>query len=125
MPDETPESLADIGRRVSETIGLHIAAGSVGRWAAFRLADGTSDGIPYDTRADAIRHQLHESLCCYVKIPPDGMPAYDALRFVLINRAVYAAGFRLTDPDDDREPILPMTNEEIDAALAAFRKAIL
>lgn len=122
---DSPEQLADIGKRVHETIALHITAGSVGRWAAFRLADGSSDGIPYDTRADAIRHQLHESLCCYVKIPPDGMPPLDAVRFILINRMIYAGGFRLTDPDDEREVILPLTNEEIMAALQAQGERIL
>jgi hypothetical protein len=124
MPD-SPDELADIGKRVSETISLHILGGSVGKWAAFRLLDGSSDGIPYDTRRDAIRHQLHESLCCYVKIPPDGMPSLDAVRFILVNRTIYNAGFRLTDPDDEREAIPPMTDEEITRILIERGDAIL
>ena len=111
MP-ESQQATIDLGRRASEAINLHVVGGNVGKWVALRLADGSSDGIPYDTRRDAIRHQLHEQLCCYVKVPLEGMPPGDAMRFILINRALYAAGFRLADPDDEREPIYPMTNEE-------------
>jgi hypothetical protein len=112
MPESESQTL-DIGKRAHDVITLHVHGGNVGKWVALRLADGSSDGIPYDTRRDAIRHQIHEQLCCYVKVPPDGMPAADALRFILLNRALYAAGFRLANPDDEREPIYPITNEEI------------
>jgi hypothetical protein len=114
MPDISPEdlALADAGRRASEVISLHILGGNVGKWVAIRLADGSSDGIPYDSRADAVNHQLHEQLCCYVKVPPDGMPPVDAVRFILINRALYDAGYRIADPDMPGEPIYPATREE-------------
>jgi hypothetical protein len=121
----SPAELADIGKRASSVINLHVVSGAVGKWAALRLSDGGSDGIAYDTRRDAIKHQLHESLCCYVKVPPDGMPVADATRFILVNRAIYNAGFRLTDPDDPREPILPMTEEEILGLLIREGKRVL
>lgn len=111
MP-ESPQDLEDIGRRASEVISLHVLAGSVGKWVALRLSDGSSDGIPYDSRPDAIKHQLHEQLCCYVRVPSDGMPSAHALQFILINRALYAQGYRLADPDMPGEPIYPMTDEE-------------
>jgi hypothetical protein len=110
VPESNP--LADIGKRASETITLHILGGNIGKWVALKLLDGSSDGIPYDTRRDAIRHQLHEQLCCYVKVPADGMPEADALRFILLNRALYAAGYRLADPESEAEPIYPETLEE-------------
>jgi hypothetical protein len=112
MPDNQTETL-DIGKRAHDTIALHVIGGNVGKWVALRLEDGSSDGIPYDTRREAIEHQLHEQLCCYVKVPPDGMPAEDALRFILINRSLYAQGYRLADPDMPGEPIYPMTDEEM------------
>lgn len=98
--------ITDAGKRASEVIRLHILAGKAGRWAAIRLSDGGSDGIAYDQRSDAIRHQLHESQCAYVKIPQDDMSPAAASSFITVNRRLYDAGYRLTDPDDDREIVL-------------------
>jgi hypothetical protein len=81
------------------------------------MADGGSDGIAYDTRRDAIGHQLHEQYCAYIKIPPDDMPPEHAERFLAAVRRFYDAGFRLVDPDDEREPILPYTAEDMRALL--------
>lgn len=121
--DPTGALASDIGRRVSDTVHLHILGGSVGKWAAFRLSDGGSDGIPYDTRRDAIEHQLHEQLCCYIKITPDGIPPVDAYRFLQLNRALYDAGYRLADPDMPGEPIYPNTVEEMTRALEGLPRA--
>jgi hypothetical protein len=109
---EEGKALADAGKRISETINLHVIGGSVGKWAAFRIADGGSDGIPYDSRREAIEHQLHEQYCCYMQVTPDGITPMDAARFLLINRALYDAGYRLADPDMPGEPIYPNTIEE-------------
>jgi hypothetical protein len=111
-PDPETAELADAGRRASETIGFHVLAGNAGKWAAIRLADGSSDGIAYDTRRAAIEHQFHEQLCCYVKVSPEGMPPEDAVRFILINRTLYDRGYRLADPEMPGEPIYPFTIEE-------------
>ncbi|WP_301177230.1 hypothetical protein [Actinomadura geliboluensis] len=108
----------DAARRCSDAVRLHIAAGMAGKWAAIRLSDGGSDGTAYDTRADAIRHQLHETQCAYVKVPLDDMPPEHAARYLAFHRRAYDAGFRLTDPDDRREPVMPYTRE----AFAAFMK---
>lgn len=94
---------AEAAYRMSDTIALHLAANSdimnaVGKWAAFRLSDGSSDGILYDAREDAIRHQFHELQCCYVCIPLTGMSPRDALSFLQTHRKLYDAGFKLTDP---------------------------
>jgi hypothetical protein len=110
---ETTVQYSDAARRCSDWIRLHVIGGSVGRWAAIRLADGGSDGIAYDTRRDAIRHQLHEQLCAYVKVPPDDMTPREAEYFLAFHRKVYDAGFRLIDPDDDREVIMPDRIEQL------------
>jgi hypothetical protein len=52
----------------------------------------------YDTRDDAIRHQLHENLCAYVWCPPSGMEPHEAEIFMAYNRKLYDAGFRMPDP---------------------------
>lgn len=105
-------SISDAAKRCSDAVNLGVITGFVGKWVAIKLSDGSSDGVFYDQRADAIEHQLHESLCCYVKVPPNSMSPEDAEKFMAINRKLYDAGFRLTDPADERMPIMPHTNEE-------------
>lgn len=97
----------DAARRCSDVIRQHIHDGHAGRWAAIRLSDGTSDGVPYPRRRDAVRHQLHPSQCAYVRIPRDDMSPRAAARFLALTRRLYDAGLTLADPDSDRELILP------------------
>lgn len=95
----------------SELINLAVRNGyAEGRfWMAIRLSDGGSDEVAYATKKDAIKHQLHERQCAYVRLTPDGMSPKAAYSFLKINRALYDAGFRITDPDDARRgPILPV-----------------
>lgn len=119
----TPPVVTDEGRRASDVVNGHLAADPQcsGRWVALRLSDGGSDGTVYDTRSDAIRHQLHESQCAYLKIPPTGMPPADASRLLLVWRMFVAGGFRLQDPDDRREPIMPFTREDMGVLMRAAR----
>lgn len=103
----------DHAKRCAGYINTGVSLGYVGKWSAIRLADGSSDGVFYDTRADAIEHQLHESLCCYIKVPPTGITVEEASRFMAFNRLAYDNGFRLTDPSDERQPVTPQTQEEL------------
>jgi hypothetical protein len=91
-------------------VNLASMTGGKGRWVAAQLSDGKSDGAIYDTKADAIRHQLHEYQCAYVKVPADGMQAEHATRYLEVHRKLYAKGMRIADPD--RSPIMPHTLEE-------------
>lgn len=100
---------SDAGKRASEAITLHVLAGKAGCWAAIRLSDGGSDNTAYQTKRDAIRFQLHEMQCAYVCIPEDGMSPQDADDFLRINRKLYDAGMRITDPDDPRTVVVPQT----------------
>lgn len=97
----------DAARRSSDAVRAHIAEGQAGRWVALRLSDGGSDGIAYDTRQNAIRHQLHETQCAYVKVPMDDLSPRAAAALLRTHRAVYDAGLTLADPDDPRELITP------------------
>jgi hypothetical protein len=112
---------SDAAKRCSDQVNLGVITGFVGKWVAIKLADGSSDGTFYDQRADAIEHQLHESLCCYIKIPPMGMTPEDAEKYLAINRKLYDAGFRLTDPADERMPIMPHTDEDFIAFMNSKR----
>ncbi len=70
-----------------------------GKWVAIRLADGGSDGVVYDSRRDAIRHQLHERQCAYVRIPLDDMSPRSAQTFLDFTRQCYDAGIPMADPE--------------------------
>lgn len=82
----------DAAKRISDTISLHVLVTSdlmenVGRWCAFKLQDGTSDGETYPTKDDAMRLQKGDpKLYCYIKIPPDGMPLNHAATYLRICR---------------------------------------
>lgn len=101
---------SDAARRCADLINLHLLAdreGNVGRWVAIRLSDGGSDNVVYDERADAIRHQLHESQCAYIFITPDGISFREAEIFLEYNRRLYDAGMRMPDPG--RSSPMPIT----------------
>lgn len=84
----------DAAKRLSDAVNLHITvaisqgdiAGAYGKWVAAKLEDGSSDGALYDTKQQAVDHQSNPKICCYVKIPPDGMSVQDAWTFLKVNR---------------------------------------
>jgi hypothetical protein len=96
----------DAARRVSDTYRLHrLAAGldAIGQWFAAALADGTSDGVLYQCKRDAVRHQHHnEQWYAFVCINPGDMSVCDAEEFLAINRMFCDKGLRLSDPDHAR-----------------------
>lgn len=92
--------VTDDGKRLHEAVAKAIAAGGRERWIAARLSDGGTDGNVYDTRADAVRHQLHEDQCCYVLVPPGGdMPPHEATAYLDFHRRRQAAGMSMVDPE--------------------------
>jgi len=108
----TPQEQLDAARRCSDAVNSALTFygdGACGRWIAVRLSDGGTDGQLYDTKADAVRHQLHEMMCAYICIVPTGMPVDDARRFLAVNRKLYDAGMRLSDPD--RQVQMPTRKE--------------
>jgi hypothetical protein len=113
MPEQAPRPTghSDAAKRCSDIVTLHAICGQVGRWVAIKLADGDSDGVVYDHRADAVRHQLHEQLCAYVQIQPGGMQPCEAEVFLKYHRALYDAGFRLPDPEF-AQPLMPLTRRD-------------
>lgn len=113
----TPEEWADAGKRVSDEVRMHITLGEAGRWCAFSLENGSSDHHTYDTKNDAVRAQGSNGYrYAYVKIPFDDMPPEHAMRFLMINRQLFDAGFNLTDPD--RHLIMPQTDEAMNLAVS-------
>lgn len=131
MPAVIPEALRpggafagavpDEARRMADQINLHLAAGKVAHWAAIRLHDGGSDGIAYETRAAAIRHQLHEQFCTYVLMHPGGMTPAEAWAVLRFTRWAYDNGFRITSPEDP-DPVMPGRMEDLNALLRTSRR---
>lgn len=98
--------LVDAGKRASDIVNLHLTFGLweelQRKWLAFKLADGSSDGVLYDSKQDAVRHQIDERLCAYVafrNLGAGGSTPRDMSIFLQFSRDAYDAGFRLPDPD--------------------------
>jgi hypothetical protein len=109
--------------RMSDAINQQLVNGNCFRWLAIRLADGGSDGVAYDSRYDAVKHQLHESFCAYVLVQPCGATPAIAQGTLNFYRAAYDSGRRITDPEQP-DYILPLTNEDMTNKLnRLFRKA--
>jgi hypothetical protein len=72
------------------------------KWLAFRLLDGQWDGVLYDSKRDAVKHQHNEMLCAYVLINgigPGGTSPRQMAIYFKFNRDLYRRGFRMPDPD--------------------------
>lgn len=113
MSNATAFKYSEAAHRVADIHNMHIFAdrSNVGHWLAVKLSDGSSDGVVYDHRRDAVKHQLHESQCAYIKIHPQGMTAEEAEGILRFFRFAYDNGFRVTDPEGP-EIILPSTTED-------------
>jgi hypothetical protein len=105
----------DSAKRAADQVKLHLLADreqAIGSWVAIRLSDGGSDGVLYPSKHIAVRYQLNEFLCAYVRIPPTGMSPREAEVFLRFNRMLYNNGWRMADPDKDLEVIMPLNVEE-------------
>ena len=126
MRERSPEQqqeVADRARRCSEAVTLAFLGqgnGVVGRWLAVRLSDGATDGNVYDTKRDAIRHQLHEQQCAYLCIPREGMTVKQADTYLRFTEGLYQAGYRLADPDQHMH--MPTQREHFAPALRAIKR---
>jgi hypothetical protein len=97
----------DAAKRIADTYMLHRTAGaglgldSVGKVFAVALADGTTDGVLYDTIQDAIRHQKHNARWyAYLRVGRQGMGECEAASILQIHRDADEAGLKFTDRDD-------------------------
>jgi hypothetical protein len=97
--------VSDAAKRAADIVNGYLAFVPWGeiqhKFVAIRLSDGGSDGNLYDSKRDAVRHQLHENLCAYVGFRNimGGVSAYEMQKYLDFNRMAYDAGFRLADPD--------------------------
>lgn len=73
----------------------------INSWIAVRLSDGSTDGVLYDTRRDAVKHQAYEKQCAYLSLrqAPGGMDIQAAYAVLKFHRDAYDAGYVFTDPE--------------------------
>jgi hypothetical protein len=101
---------------MADTVALHQAVLSrdellAGRYIAVRLSDGGSDGAVYDTRADAIAHQVNSpSRCAYFRVPFDRWSAATCDVLLWYVRCAYDNGVR---EDPAHALIIPQGREEL------------
>jgi hypothetical protein len=72
--------------------------GTAGKWMAFSLADGNSNGDAYPRKIDAVKHN-DEFTHAFIVLHPGGMDPCEAEVMLRFHRSAYDAGFRLADPD--------------------------
>ena len=101
----------DVVQHLCDAVNLHVdAQGSeaFGKYVAIRLADGKSpDNALYDTRRDAVRHNIHDPWCFYVRISPGGIQPREA--WVVLGYARQAKDNGAVFQNE--EPIVPMLTE--------------
>lgn len=96
---------SDAAKRVADYYNLHYVAlggwDAVGKWIACALNDGSSDGVLYDNRRDAVRHQHHnEDWFTFIKIVPHSMRVCEAEVMLKTARSLADKGLKMSDPDD-------------------------
>jgi hypothetical protein len=116
---------SDASKRISDWYNLHKAAGGrIGQVFAVTLAQGSSNGDLYDTRAEAIVHAGHdEHWLAFIKLGPASMSVCQAASVLMMERG--AAHLRLADRDDKRggRQIIPrLTVEDTERQLAALAR---
>lgn len=117
---DSAQRMADI---VNERLTWFPFAVLASKWMAFKLENGDSDKNLYDTRADAVRHQSNENLCCFFsfKNSPGGIEMRDAWLYMQFHRHAYSRGARLSDPgqrDGGRDFALPIERSEVVAQMS-------
>jgi hypothetical protein len=125
---------SDAAKRVSDHHNLHLTAAEgyrrhgvgnphVGRVFACRLSDGTSDGVLYDSLADAVRGQRHNAdWYAFLRVQPGGMTVCAAAALLRMHRLVHDAGGRMTGTDVPRVMIPRLTTEAFGRQVSALSR---
>src|ERR1700685_3855450 len=106
----------DPAKRVSDAVNNHARAVGLGiswetvqgKFMAFSLNDGRSNGDLYDDMASAVRH-TDEMTHFYLKLRAEGMEVCEAELMLWLHRKGRSAGFPQADPDrkDGGPQIIP------------------
>jgi len=97
--------IGDAAKRMSDAINGLVSFTPVWdlrtKWIAVRLSDGGYDGTLYDSRDDAISHQLDERFCAYVCMGTmiSGAKPLDCAIYLEFHRQAYDNNMRLHEPE--------------------------
>jgi hypothetical protein len=118
------DPFTDAASRIKYDMDLHAVAGSSG-WAAFALADGSSDHTAYDTWSDAVKSKNWDrDNYMYLEIQPDGMPSVEEAKRVLhYARTIHTLGHRIPSPDWEHYQSMSMPYQSWDRARMAKQLA--
>lgn len=119
--------VSDAAKRIYDTYNLHKIGdpyGSIGKWFAARLSDGTGDNTLYDSKGECVRHQHHDEMYyVYVQITPGDMSQTDAQIWLELHRRMYEKNIRMVDPQHvsgGREVIKRATQEDMRNQIASM-----
>lgn len=116
-PPGSPEFDAAIeaGKRFRDALAIHQVALTrdeiiAKRYMAVRLIDGSSDMTAYETREDAVTHQLHPDVALYFPIPFERLNELTCAVLLCYARRVYDNGYR---PSTMPELFMPKRQERM------------
>lgn len=114
----------DAAKRLMDAVNLHVQANMAsGRdtpgYVAIRLGDGRSpDGILYDNRRDATRHNRWTRDIAFIRVGKDTMPFKEAVIVLQMHRRAYVNGVVFTEEEivvpqmtELMQPFIPRTLE--------------
>jgi hypothetical protein len=99
------KNVMDAGERASDVVNVWLVGLGFDavrdKFLAFKLADGSTDNVLYDSKRDAVRAQSDERLCAYFAFRncAGGTNPREMAIFMQWHRDAYDAGHRLPDPD--------------------------
>lgn len=84
-------------------------------WMVFRLDNGESDNVKYESKADAVAHQLEEKWFCYfcMRRALGGVTARDCQLFINMHRYVYDSGGAASFIEPDVDMIISSRSNDI------------
>lgn len=87
---------------------------AAGRFMAVRLSDGGSDGMIYESQADAVRHQTgNQNYYLYVRIMPERLSNRSCDVMLWYGRIRHDRGYRPAGAHEGSRLILPMRLEDL------------
>lgn len=104
MPED-PRELRTSAERMAGEVNMHVSTMlEVSRdkpgFVAIHLSDGSSpDHELYDSRADAVRHHIHDRYMFFVKVGKDSMPVTEAEMVLRFARQAFRKGVVFTEED--------------------------
>ena len=103
--------VTDAAKRMSDLINLKVVCHTweelVNGYMAFRLDDGGSDNVLYESKEQAVRHtdETRHAYFCF-RQGMGGANPKDCQIFLDVNRAAHEAGVPLSNPETRRQPSL-------------------